>query len=579
VVNNSLGSATSASFPVQITLDTHAPALTLKTPVTKGFYGTVSPALPFSVSGLATDQLHGNIARVRYFYINSNTPPYTPSLTYDAAVVAANPANLAVKSFAVTTNPPLPGTNSITVWAEDLAGNITAPPKSVTFFYAVPLSFTLHKLGDGTGNVSFKTKLKDKPATVVFGSATSDPTVSLNIGETYTLSYTPDRKNKSTDVPPKVFSVLTNAPGMGPLTNSIKKYSADITVQTVANSVTFEIDRDRFADMAGNYNAVFTANLSSPTKETSRYLHMTVSPTRKMTGYLKDAGNVKDILTPAVFTADGSITISSAAGVTITGNLAWTGSENLTGIKQFNGSATIAAANAAIIADREDLTAIPTAGFATMEIPPSTNSTGIGGTGYATIKAKNGVITSTYTLADNDKQSAPWALKGAYSGNVPQWIVTKSGVLFGNEIVSDGLTSISAPTLSWIRSVAPIPYTTVVPAGFTNSPFAGICSPYNGLGITGTFTLALTGGNLTNDISTTVTFSGLTMTTNGPVTAGKVDANGKLSVQFLDGLPLKHKTIAIGTVLQNATNGAGFFLRNAAGHAPTNSGNLILTPQ
>jgi hypothetical protein len=309
---------------------------------------------------------------------------------------------------------------------------------------------------------------------------------------------------------------------------------------------------------------------------------MTVTPTRKLSGFLKNEINAKDLLNAAVFNADGSVTISSAAGVTITGNLAWTGSEDPTSIKQFIGSAIIATSNATVVADREDALAIPNPGFATMEIPPSTNSDGIAGTGYSTIKAKNGVITSTSTLADDDKQSVVWALKGSRSGNVPQWIVTKTGVLFGNLIVSDGLTNLSAPALSWIRSKvvpAPSPYSTMLPNGFTNSPFAGICSPYNGLGINGTFTLSLSGGNLLNDTNTTVTFNGFTMTTNGPVTAGKVDANGKVTIVFLDGLPSKHKTTAIGTVLQNATNGAGFFIRNATGHAPTNSGNMTLTPQ
>jgi hypothetical protein len=169
---------------------------------------------------------------------------------------------------------------------------------------------------------------------------------------------------------------------------------------------------------------------------------------------------------------------------------------------------------------------------------------------------------------------------------VPQWIITKSGVLFGTINVNDGLTTLSGPNMSWIRKATPqlgYVYPTLLPAGFVNSPFAVTGSHYDGTGLSGTYALSMSGGGLAHDINTTVTFTssatGSTMTTNGPVTAGKIDNTGKLQIAFLDGLPSKHKTIAVGTVLQNATNGAGFFIINATGHSPTNSGNLILTPQ
>jgi hypothetical protein len=97
--------------------------------------------------------------------------------------------------------------------------------------------------------------------------------------------------------------------------------------------------------------------------------------------------------------------------------------------------------------------------------------------------------------------------------------------------------------------------------------------------LTGTFTLTLSGGGLAAPTNATLIFSGTTFTTNAPsvVTGGKIDATGKLTVMFLDGLPSKHKTTAIGTVLQNANSGAGFFIRGTT-TTPTNSGSLLLTP-
>src|SRR5436305_8609026 len=99
---------------------------------------------------------------------------------------------------------------------------------------------------------------------------------------------------------------------MGGPTNSIKKYTGpDILVESNFTSVTFEFDRDRFVDMAGNYNAVFTGDTSNPTLNTSRYLHLTVSKSRVATGYLMDAVKAKDNFVPATFDAGGHVQITS----------------------------------------------------------------------------------------------------------------------------------------------------------------------------------------------------------------------------------------------------------------------------
>ena len=63
------------------------------------------------------------------------------------------------------------------------------------------------------------------------------------------------------------------------------------------------------------------------------------------------------------------------------------------------------------------------------------------------------------------------------------------------------------------------------------------------------------------------------------MTLAKVDPNGKLTVTFLDGLPGKHKTTGTGVVLQNATNGLGFFIRQINTSLATNSGSIVLTNQ
>jgi hypothetical protein len=306
---------------------------------------------------------------------------------------------------------------------------------------------------------------------------------------------------------------------------------------------------------------------------------MTVKTNRLMTAYLKDTTTVKDLFPTTTITADGHFDMTSAGSVHIVGDLAWTGSEVSNGVKQITGTVTIAGSNVVLVADREDSKALPTKALATMAIPGVAGNPG--GSGFATLTLSGGKLSGNYILGDNDKQTVIWGLVGNRSGIIPQWIVTKSGVLFGNINVTDGLTSISAPSLSWIRNTPGTTYPALLPGGFTNSPFAAICSPYDKLvSQTGPFTITLDGGGLTNGpISQTVTLP-FTSTTGPILSASVTGTNGLVKVQFIDHVvgTSKKKTTAQGVMLQNATNGFGFFVCTNFG-APTNSGSLILTPQ
>ncbi len=587
IATGGVNSVTSSVATVTIALDTKTPNLFLKTPVKlstavapfSGIYGAspVSPGKAWAITGLATDTnsatQKGNIAHVYYYFISSNAPSPIVSQPYEAVLTNKTVGREDIKGFNITTNIPPAGTNVLVIWAVDLAGNLSKPVTNL-FFYQSQTPFTLNKHGDGTGKVTVKSKLGDNVTIPFFGVGDSAPTVNLNIGETYSLSYTPDRKTKDTNVT----SSLTNAPGMGAGTNTIKKYTGpDIVVEpTTADSVTFEFDRDRFYDMFGNYNAVFTAD---STLATSRYLQMTVKTNRLVTGYLKDTSTVKDLFPTTIIPANGHIDMTSAGGVHVVADLAWDGSEVSNGVKQVTGNVTIATLTTGLVADREDTKALPTKGLATMSIPGVSGNPG--GNGFATLSLSGGKVTANYTLGDNDKQTVTWGLNGSRSGTIPQWVVTKTGVLFGNLNVNDGLTNLSASSLTWIRNTAGTTYPSLLPAGFTNSSFAAICSPYDkNVSQTGPFLITLSGGTLPNDVTQTVSLP-FTSTT-GPITSASVTStNGIIKVTFFDGKVVgtsKKKTTAQGVVLQNATNGFGFFVCTNFS-APTNSGSLILTPQ
>ena len=584
IVSGPANSVTSSVARVVIILDKVLPtAPTVSSPAK-------NKATPLvQLVGAAKDAKGGDVAHVYYKYVNQN-PASAPSLV-DGPINEAVLGGVSVisRTFTGSAQPLLPGTNNLEVWSVDLAGNISLT-NTVQFFYEVPLSFTLNKLGDGSGTVAWKGVWKDK-GLVQYGTNAQPQQILLNVGETYALTYAPDKKTGvSTGVTTSgtniVVSVVTNTAGMGPGTNSTKKFVASLLVQSNLTSQTLEFDRDRFVDMAGTYLGVFTASTSNPTKESSRYLSLTVTKTGVASGYLLTAdGHTKDSFSHVQFSADGNTNFTTPGNITITGTLVWAGSEDTNGVKQFVGSATDGVWTAPILADRADKTAIAN-GAATMQIPPVNGTPA--GTGLATVLAKSGSIKSIYTLADDDKDPATWSVIGNKAGRLPQWIATKSGgLLFGTLNVTSNMSSIVGTNLSWIHPPAGnLKYPNMLLAGFTNSPFDAVCSPYTPASVTGAFTLDISGGNVISNVNQVVNFAPGTvantsvLTASGAVTAGKVDATGKVTITFLDGGAKKHKSIATGIVLQNATNtGAGFFIYAPTPTTPTNSGTMSLTPQ
>jgi hypothetical protein len=354
--------------------------------------------------------------------------------------------------------------------------------------------------------------------------------------------------------------------------SSTKKVSATILVEDGNNSVTFEFDRNRFIDMAGKYNAVFTADINNPTLETSRYFNMTVSKTRAVSGYLLDNLKNKSSFSHITFGADGSVVIP-INGITVQGNLVWDQSDNPDAVKQFVGTATDGTWTAPVIADLANKTAIAD-GYATMQIPP-TNGTPAA-SGFAFAKAKNGTVAIGYTLADDAKHANAWSMSASKSGNLPQWVMTKAGgLLLGTLNASNSLANLNGTQMSWIRPPANPIYGALTPAAYTNSPFSIVSSPYdiaNGA-FSGTYSVHTSGEALSN-VDQMVSFSGGKATASGLVTAGSL-ANGVLKITFMDGGPSKHKTTAIGTWLENATNGVGFYIKSTTS---TSQGTMTVTP-
>jgi autotransporter-associated beta strand protein len=563
---NTVNTANSALVNVSIVLDPTDPKVSVKSP---GKNKRVASVL---VSGQATDA-KGNVAHVFFKFINHNPGP-TESAVHEAPLTFHTAGNPTAKDFSYTVptiDEPLPGTNDIVVWSQDLAGR-TSPNTVIPFFFQKATTFTLNKHGNGTGKVTIKTKaphetFADQQFQTTVDSST---TVSLFIGQLYSLTYTPDAKTTGSSVA----SLVTNAPGMTAGVSSTKKVSASILVEANTNSVSFEFDRNRFIDMAGHYNAVFTGDLDNPTFANSRYFNMNLSKTRTVTGYLLDNNKAKASFSHITFGADGSVTIPIGT-ITINGNLIWSDSGNPQAVKQFVGTATDGSWTAPIIADLANKAAIAD-GLATMQIPPTNGVPGA--SGFAFVKAKNGGVSIGYTLADDNKHANAWSMSASKSGNLPQWVITKSGgLLFGTLNASNSLANLSGTQMSWIRPAGNSTYPTLNPAGFVNSPFAIVSSPYdiaNGA-FSGTYTVTTSGSASSNVLGQVVTFAGGKATPAGLVTAGSL-ANGVLKITFMDGGANKHKTTAVGTFLENTTNGVGFYI--PPGASPADAGTMTLAP-
>jgi hypothetical protein len=202
------------------------------------------------------------------------------------------------------------------------------------------------------------------------------------------------------------------------------------------------------------------------------------------------------------------------------------------------------------------------------------------GDGWVSMPNHAGVITVGGALADGTSLTAvSQTVPVDETGAVPVYdsLYGNTGLLLGwvNLTSLDGTPSTNA--LTWIKK--PSRATTLYTNGFTNWVF-----PQGGLWVNPpvkTPAIALTNGMLV--ISNTglfLTFNVAVSNNNALVKLGKLPTNsltgsitaktGLLTITFENGAG--KETTGTGAVLQNATNGGGFFLGN------TNAGSIILQP-
>ena len=395
--------ATSANALVTVITDKTAPSLVLISPKAN----TRTNSDLFTISGTATDNKGGDIVKIVYQYVNLNGAGTGPMVT--------NIVNSGTNkyTFNIPIVPALPaGTNTLSVWAIDLAGNINlAKPVVVKgLFSAVTDTFTLNLLGDGNGTVTATTKgYAHEPITglpISGGVVNASAVLNLNKYQLYTLTFTPDT---ATNAP--ISSVVSNAPSTLNVAGSVNIAKSDSTRKitdtfmfTGAESHTVYFNRNHRKEMAGTYNGLFSEDGNPAIASSGLAQNMNISATGTYSLTLLNLG-VTSARIIGTIAADGTTTATSTDHkFVITGSLNLANSGIPGGIKQFIGtvSNTVAGWSASLLADRAEKGLLVAGTKNTMVIPSMAG--GPTGDSFATIKDANASArVFTFTLADNAK--------------------------------------------------------------------------------------------------------------------------------------------------------------------------------
>jgi hypothetical protein len=459
----------------------------------------------------------------------------------------AAPGNATWSNWTATLTP-LQSTNVLAAYAVDTSGNKSATNK-VTFLYIPSATLTVQTNGLGAINPVDSGKL-------------------LALGTNYTLTASPGRN--------WLFSNWvggTTLPYSALSTSSNYSFVMQSNLFLRANFVT-----NPFLAVAGVYNGLFYPT-NGVTEASSGFVSVAIasnSPGAYTAKLLLDGGSNS-------FSGSFDLTGTARSGktpVSVTLSLDFNPADALMG-----GSVSNAAAgwNSVIQADRAvfSATADPATNYAgqfTLLLPPDTNAPvgSPGGYGYAAITNTLGGI-STLGGALADGTPFLWSVPVARNGGVPlyQSLYSGKGSLLGwIYFTNEPPQNVSADSsVSWIKPSVP---NTLYPSGFTNltgvlgSPFTNTTKAGVPVLNLTSATLFLSNGNLKGG---TLIFTNINSAKNsltnlaGGTKLGETNYlvlaintnNGLVTVTF-KATGAKTNTVGHGTVLQNQTNAAGYFL-------------------
>jgi uncharacterized repeat protein (TIGR03803 family) len=516
-----------AGFSLTATFNAIPPTIAITSPTAN--QRTAAPAL----NGTATG--HYRITNVSYSIVSAASGS---RVSGSARLVSGGGT---VSNWSIAVVPP-PGTNTLTVQCQDISGS-GSPSVSQTFFYKVPAALAIHLAGTGNGTVQ-------GTASVAGDTAPANGAL-LNLGESYTVTATPDSHS--------LFSNWFSLAGAvaSPRLSFVMQSNLVLTATFASNF---------YPHFAGAYNGLFYPT-NGVTVETSGMLNnLVLLPSGAFTATLLYAGH--HYAASSNFDASGESVFS-------TGPLALDLILNQTN-GEINGTVNTSQGAANLIADLAS-NVLPSAEY-TLLLSPTTNATAVSppGDGYLLVtNHQGGVATFSGALADGAgySQSVPVS----QSGYVPLYagLYTNTGnpgLLLGWINLTNLNTSASGNALAWIKKPfhAPALYTN----GFTN------VLAVQGALWTNQPALALTNGQLLlSNSSLVLAYTDIVVSNNVLTNRGASPTNyltgsvnsrtGLLQLTFVSGA---HTNGATGAILQDTTNGGGFFLTT------TNAGSVLLHP-
>lgn len=449
---------------------------------------------------------------------------------------------------------PSPGTNTFTVYAEDIHG-VASPPVSHSFFFKVPALLIVTNAGLGTGAF--------RGSSSIAGDTVPADGAMLNIGEGYTITAIPGKSSLFSNWT-SVVEGGASAPSASPVLRFVMQSDLVLTATFISNF---------FPAVAGTYDGLFYP-ASGVTEETSGMLYnLALRDTGAFSGQILTTTTNYHFATN--FDAAGNADFK-AGSLQVALKLETTASEIVGTVSSPRFSANLTADLASNVLQPASYTLLFSP---TTDVSPVSPS----GEGYALVTNKSGSVTLSGALADGTaySQVVPVSQNGyvpVYASLYTKAASTNAGLLLGWINLTNLQATAPANALTWIKKPfrSPNPYTN----GFTN--LLGVQGGIWSVPPPGTPAISLTNGQLLiSNASLVLDFTNVVVNDDNSLTSLAAEPTNSLSGSINPQTGRLTVTIAnddggiitnYGAVVQTTTNGGGYFLTS------TNGGSMILEP-
>jgi hypothetical protein len=445
---------------------------------------------------------------------------------------------------------PAPGSNILSVYCMDVNSN-RSPTVSNKFFYQVPALFTVTNAGPASGTF--------KGSSSIAGDAVPANGAMLYLGQGYKITAIPGKDS--------LFNSWVDTAGDSSSTPALS-FIMQTNLEATASFVT-----NFFPPLAGTYNGLFYVPGAISQQSAGMLDNLVLRDSGAISGKFLTAGTNYSF--SSSFNASGSANFnvaSNSIGVSLTLD-----ATNL----QITGTVASPSGTADLLADLAS-NVLPSADYTMLLSPinPQTNTLPPGDS-YALASLHNGVVTLSGALADGTSynETVPVSRDGyvpVYASLYRAANIAERGLLLGWINLTNLQAAYPTNALTWIKQpITPAP-SALYRAGFTEvlalqgAPWTN--PPADNPAI------SLTNGQLIiSDTNLFLNYSNVVVSDNNKLedadasptnslTGGINAKTGLLTITFANGNrkgPSKYN--GYGVVLQNTTNGGGYFITTNIG--------------